>query len=836
MQRIVFRLISAAALVIGSVVPIAAVRADTALQSGVIKVLPTIPGGSYVANAYIDVGASNKQLEIDLSAVGGDVDLFARYGSPFPTQDPNASYPTVSYDLLNRYAQYHSVSGASNESILILPSDHIPLQAGRWYIAVINSGTDDATSGTLSATASTSQATAEISIDFAHPNTGNTDPTNDCDDGFWTDTTAVDPIGGNPGTTLGQQRKNALQYAANELATQLGLPVPITVHACGAHLGGDNKSAQLAHATALTYFLDGPDYPVPALPEKYTWYPGTVAVRLAGTSLCGLAGGPCTGVDSGGIPNNEEIEATFNMDFGNADVLNGEKFYLGYDTGARPSGEVDFITVAMHEMTHGLGFLGLVNTDPSLGPLGAKAGYSVDSSGSTIDYQNLTEGPFDDIYDDSVASVDRTTLDYKPFLGYEVNGSGDADRAAAMLSGPIVTSAGSYKPGFSGPTDCPGYTGWCTGLRWMDDLAANSSINDNAGHAAPNDFPSLYAPCDESNTTDCTTQPSSTLSHTTQTGDMMNAYYSNFDLRNMGLAVPMLGPMGWSNAARAMPTFATPIASAWYDQKHSGHGFDFQLATHDAVHGDVYVLTLYTYTADGSPEWYEAVGPVVDGVFLPAPDQNGNSLARVIYENPGANKIGNYSPDGSISSSVVVDFNQASNSPVCRNIDRSKATQLAIMHWNIGNDSGDWCVQPIIAPADHANPDYNGLWYDSSDPGWGFELLDIKSANGGDPVVNVLMYLPGTGGKSTWVTGSGLLSNATSTFDLKQVTNGYCRSCTPPDALQGTTVGSMTLTLNPVSGTARPTGTVSIQTSYPGGGGFNRSNVPIVMLSLPTGQ
>ncbi len=802
-------------------------HADEALQPGVSKSLPDLPASNYISNYYVDVGSGSKQLKIDLHATGGDVDLFVRYGTPFPEQDANASYPTISYDLLNRYAQYHSISGTSNESILILPSDQIPLQTGRWYIAIINaSQSASATAGTLTATLSGSAPTASISIDFGHPST-NSDPTLACDDGFWTDTTAADAIGGNPGTTLGEQRKNALQYAANELATQLNLPIPITLHACGAHLGGDNKSAVLAHATALTYFVSTTDFPVPGLAKKYTWYPGTVAVRLAGTSMCGLAGGSCSGA------NNEEIEATFNMDFGTADVLNGEKFYLGYDASQKPAKDVDFITIAMHEMTHGLGFLGLVNTDPSLGPLGAKAGYTTDSKGSSIDYQNLTEGPFDDIYDDSVASVDRDTLDYKPFLGYEVNGSGDADRAAAMVSGPTVTSAGNYNPGFS---NCMGYTGPCTGLRWMDDITANSSVNENAGHKSPNDFPSLYAPCDESSTSDCTTQPSSTLSHTTQSHDMMNAYYSNFDLRNMGLAVPMLAPVGWSNAVRSMPTFTTPIPSNWYDQTHSGHGFDFQLGYHDAVNGDVYFLTFYTYKSDGTPEWYQAVGHLVDGVFLPAPDQNGNTLHRVTYTTTST-QITGVTLDSGVSGSVVVDFNQAANSPVCRNVDRSGAAQLAVMNWSIGGDSGNWCMQPIVAAESHGSPDYNGHWNASgSDSGWGFELLDVKSGNS-NPVVIIYLYYPDENNQATWATASGTLVNGSVTMPLQQVTSGYCRTCTKPSGdATADTIGSVTLGLAPITAGQTPAGTATIHAAYPNGGGFNRTSEPIKMLSVPTGQ
>lgn len=799
------------------------VLADTPLSSGQ-PVSLSLPASNYLANYYIDVDASAQQLNVVVNAVGGDVDLYLRYATPFPTQDPQASYPTVSADLLNRVAQYHSISSTSHESITVLRSSRMPLQAGRWYIALVNGGTGTAT-GALTASTATSPPSAAINLDFANPRIGSSNPSNDCDDSFWNDPTPATPIGGNPGTTLGAQRQNALHYAAQQLQQQLQIQIPITVHACGAHLGGDNNSAILAHASPLTFLFDDPQFPLNPLPKKYTWYPATAAVRLAGTDLCRLAGGPCYGVD------NEEIEVTFNEDIGQSSVLQGEKFYYGYSPGG--SG-IDFINVAMHEMTHGLGFIGLVNTDASQGPIGAKAGLVIDKSSNTgaIAYQNLTEGPYDDIFDDSVAIVQSGG--YTPFLGYEVNGSNDAARAAALVSGGTVTSAGNYVPGLS---DCgSNYVPPCTGLRWMDPVAANATgVNSNAGHAAPDDFPSLYAPCDKSQTSTCATQASSTLSHTVQNGDMMNAYYSNSNLRSMGLAVPMLAPIGWSNATATAPVFATPLPSNWYDRSHAGHGFDFQLARHDALNGDVYFMTFYTYKSDGTPEWYQAVGHLVDGVFLASPQVNGSTLYRVTYASNQPGQLGT-AVDPAVQGSVVVDFNQAANAPVCRNVDRSGAAMLGVMSWSIGSESGSWCVEPIVTLAQHAIPDYNGHWYAPTDSGWGFELIDVVDPNGSSKVI-VTVYYPGPNNQPTWVTGQAPLSSgATTTFPLYPIGNGYCRSCpTPAGGTQpGPMIGSMHLTLDPIVSGQPPSGIASITANYPSGGAFTRNGIPIQMLSLPT--
>jgi len=784
-----------------------AAHADTPLQSGAAAAL-AMPGQTYITNYYIDVDSATQQLRVSVAANGGDVDLFLRCGSPFPAQGAQV----VGWTLLERYAQYHSISSTSDEAILVLRSSRVPVSCGRWYIAIINSDTA-AASGSLTATTSSTLPAGGITLDFQHASTDPSDHTNDCDTAFWTDTTAAAAVGGNTATTLGEQRRNALLYAAQQLAQQLGMHNTIIVHACGAHLGGDANSAILAHAAPLSYFLDSPDFPFNSLPRKYTWYPAAAIGNLNGTSVCGFAGGPCDDVS------NADLEITFNEDIGNPSVIAGEKFYLGYQPG--PTSQIDFITVAMHEMTHGLGFFGLANTIADIGPIGAKLG--IDTQTNSLSYTNVDDGPYDDIYDVNVASVTGST--YTPFMGYEVNGSGDAARAAALVSGP-VTQAGHYNPGVY------------TGLRWFDPAAVDSSVNIHRAEIAPNDFPSLYAPCDETAAPTCATQPASTLSHTVQANDMMNAYYSRFNLRNMGLAAPMLGPIGWSTAPVSMPGFTTPIPSNWFDRSHSGHGFDFQLVLHDAARGDVYFLTFYTYAANGTPEWYQASGRLVDGVFVPDMQSDGETLYRLVYDSTGVGGIHFHADDACNGDaltppcSVVVDFNQAANSPVCRNVDRSDAALLGVMRWSIGGESASWCVEPIVPLALHASPDWNGHWFAPADGGWGFELLDVDTT--GAPTIIVYVYYPGPNNQPVWATASGTLNGTSvANMPLLQISNGYCRGCAPPPQLSGAVIGTMSLSFDPPNpGRGYTTGTATITTSS----GFSRNNIGVSMLSVPTGQ
>lgn len=763
--------------------------AQSALQSGA-PVQINLPAQNFVSNYFIDVDANAKQLTFNVSTgSGADLDLFVRYGTPFPTAG-DANFPTspqlISEDTLVRWSQFHSFSSASSESISVLPSSRVPLKAGRWYVAVINSDpakTSPAT--TLTATAYASPQVAAIAIDFNSPSSDANSP---CDVTPWTDSTAATPVGGNPGTTLGEQRQNALKYAVQQITQALQPPVPITIHACWDHIGGSATSAVIARASPATFLVDEPVYGGYVLPQRYTWYSITEAVRIGGAAQCGLVGGSCGGTS------NEEVDAVFNADIGSASIIGGRPYYFGY-TADPSSFSIDFVSVAMHELTHGMGFLGLTNTDDTLGPIGAKAGIA----SSSIAYQNLEQGPYDDAFDDNAAIVDPVANTYTPFLGYEVNGARDAARAAALVSS--------------------------NGLRWSDSTAVNSSVNANKNLAGAQAFPQLYAPNPIAN--------GSTLSHTVQADDLMNASYPFPPPRTLGLAAPMLAALGWSSATAAAPQFAQPFPSNWFDRSHGGHGIDFQLARRDAVFGDVYILVFYTYAANGAPEWYLATGHVIDGVFVADLNSNGNTL---LYSKYGASHgVGqlNPTPQASPAGSVIVDFNQAANSPACRDVDRSGAPLLGVMSWRIGNDSADWCMEPSTTLSQHPTPDFNGHWFSVNDGGWGMEVLDFNG-NAASSSVFVLVYYPDADGLPTWALASGTLNNGAANLQVLARANGYCRTCTPPPSATTNVIGNLTLQLN-AAGAATPTGTASFTINYPGGGSFSRSNDAITLLSLPNG-
>ncbi|MEO8672673.1 MAG: hypothetical protein ABI411_15240 [Tahibacter sp.] len=764
--------------------PTIALAAPTiALQSDVPAQF-TIPSGQFSTSYYIDVAAGAAQLRVNLDNLGtGDTDLMLRKGTPFADLTFGGAAPD--FDLFLRYAHYRSFSGRPDENIVVQQSSTIPLGSGRWYVAVLNSANS---AQTVRLTATVASAVAPKSITLVFNQTAS-----DCQTAPWFDATVVTPVGDNPGTTRGEQRRNALTRAATLLTEQLQPPVPIVVQACWSAEGGSpSTGATIAFAGPNGIIVDnarlsdGSQLPSPWLPEKYTWYAITQAVRLSGTDQCSAVGGSCSEPD---------IVATFNSDIDPPNTVVRQPFYYGYTSAAKPPNTIDFISTAMHEMTHGLGFLGFVSVDPADGPIGERQ-----ASSSGDDY--------DDIFDKKIVSVDTLTRAFKPFLGLNTS---DADRAAAMVSG--------------------------DGLRWSDAEAANSPINVNNARTAPDNFPLLFAPCEGgSNGVGCTTLPGSTLSHTVQPDDLMNAYDNGMAIRTMGLAGPMLDAIGWSNAAAPTRTYTQPIPNNWFDRLHNGHGIDFQLFARDPINGDIYFLIFYTYDAQGKPEWYQSAGRLIDGVFIGGKDANGIALARVIYDPVLRKSV----LDTTVQGDVTIDFNQAATSPTCRRGDRGGAPALAVMRWKLRTESASWCIEPAIPAANRTTPDYSGHWFaGGGDAGWGLELFTINSG-GPQPLLVGYMYYPDQQGNSRWV-GFPVtqvdLAN-TPTMDLNERTTGFCRLCDPPPGTPQTRkVGTIKFNLTSPQRTDPPSNAnrVTFSITLPEGGGFSRQDVPITFASQPPG-
>jgi hypothetical protein len=155
------------------------------------------------------------------------------------------------------------------------------------------------------------------------------------------DPTPVAPVGGNTGTTLGQQRLNAFQRAAEIWGATLTSTVPIRIGASFVPLACTATSAVLGSASADEIWSDFPN-----APRAATWYPSALASKLAGQDMAS--------------PGEPHIVAHFNSRLGlEQDCLPGSGFYLGLDDNF--GDQIDLVTVLLHEFAHGLGFQTFTN-------------------------------------------------------------------------------------------------------------------------------------------------------------------------------------------------------------------------------------------------------------------------------------------------------------------------------------------------------------------------------------------------------------------------------------------------------------------------------------------
>jgi hypothetical protein len=183
---------------------------------------------------------------------------------------------------------------------------------------------------TLAASRDAFGAATIVILNNDQPNVGFNDPT------------PVSPVGNNTGTTLGQQRLNAFQFAANIWGATLNSNVTITIRASWAPLTCSSSSGTLAQSGAIGIFRD-----FPAAPVGGTWYSAALANALSGQDL-----------DTG----SPEISTQFNSSVGNAGCLDSggqSRFYLGLDN--NHGGDIDLVSVATHEFAHGLGFQTFTN-------------------------------------------------------------------------------------------------------------------------------------------------------------------------------------------------------------------------------------------------------------------------------------------------------------------------------------------------------------------------------------------------------------------------------------------------------------------------------------------
>ncbi len=151
------------------------------------------------------------------------------------------------------------------------------------------------------------------------------------------ESTAAVPVGGNTGTTIGAQRLIAFQHAANIWGSYLYSATPIRIGAQFTPLTCSAYSGVLGSAGPTSVYKDFSGAPYPS-----TYYPVALANALYGADLMQGSG--------------YHINANFSSTIGTPGCLENSGWYYGLD-GAAPQGKFDLVSVVLHELAHGLGFI-----------------------------------------------------------------------------------------------------------------------------------------------------------------------------------------------------------------------------------------------------------------------------------------------------------------------------------------------------------------------------------------------------------------------------------------------------------------------------------------------
>ncbi len=159
---------------------------------------------------------------------------------------------------------------------------------------------------------------------------------NDPDEGL-NDNSERTPIGGNTGETLGEQRLNVLFEAARILNESLDIKYDVHVGSQFTALPCSDDGTVLGQAGAPDYYLDY---------SNGSGVPYALANHILDRDLNGS-----------GL----EIDTQFNSALDNQNGCTaGLSWYYGFDSA--PDGGTSFLSVVLHEIVHGMGFIGLMGS------------------------------------------------------------------------------------------------------------------------------------------------------------------------------------------------------------------------------------------------------------------------------------------------------------------------------------------------------------------------------------------------------------------------------------------------------------------------------------------
>ncbi len=198
----------------------------------------------------------------------------------------------------------------------------------------------------------------------------------------------------------------------------------------------------------------------------------------------------------------------------------------------------------------------------------------------------------------------------------------------------------------------------------------------------------------------------------------------------LGLLILLAAASGFAASVADRSPFAQGL---WWDPTKSGHGFQIFNASDQAM------VVWYTYDNLGQPTWYTAQGNIATV---------GDTWALLKHSWVNGRKA-----DPTQVGTVKLTVRQP---------------ELADLSWTIGTTQGTWPIQPFIVSGVINEVDHSGLWFDPSNSGWGFSLLEQGNVQGG------ILYGYDVAGAPTWAAGFDRTPGSVQLYAY----TGPCPACT----------------------------------------------------------
>ena len=369
---------------------------------------------------------------------------------------------------------------------------------------------------------------------------------------------------GNNAETLGEARKNAFRHAASILESTLTNTNTIRISAKfeipGEEEDPDNPGECLTSLDTITvasarptghgYFTARIDKGDANRTGSVTYFPYALAEAISGQEL---------------NDQNVDMRITFSKCIDERKNIGGSRireFYYGF-TGPAPSGEIDFVQIALHEIMHGIGFLKGINENGDF-PV-----RTIQEGSETYDVKVQR------IYDEQLYSETDDNL---------LINLTSSERAAA-----ITSDTGLLWEGTDGGRERD-----CSFGQRMAELKSSSAKADDGK-------PRLYAPS--------TYESGGSVSHVHDDAeDLMEAFIPS--PRNMDLTLGILKDMGWSISADGFPPDCEPTGitvgpTSGLETTEGGGKDKFEVKLESEPLEDVVIPLTSTRTSEGVPDSFE---------------------------------------------------------------------------------------------------------------------------------------------------------------------------------------------------------------------------------------